>query len=56
MTAKEETRRPEGYRYLITFEDGKTIWAKTVQQVAELMRTDFKYEKNWTATQPLEDK
>lgn len=40
----------KGYRWLITLEDGRTLYGKTFEFCCELMRTDFKDEKNYMVT------
>jgi hypothetical protein len=40
----------KGYRWLITLEDGRTLYGKTLVFCSELMRTDFKDEKNFVVT------
>ena len=37
----------KGYRWLIILEDGRNLYGKTLEFCCELMRTDFKDEKNY---------
>jgi hypothetical protein len=46
---EEKRMSEEGYQFAIVLEDGRTLYAKSIEGIQSLMRNDFKDEKNWFA-------